>query len=605
MTVRNAADSKHRTLPNPPTTMHRTLSRLDWSIAFAVAILCAGVSLYRMVPGVCGVHHDDGVYVLTAKALASGEGYRLVQLPERPLQTKYPILYPAVLAFVWRAWPRFPDNLVAMQLLSCIAMASAVSVYYLYSARWCVLDRSAAATAATVTATVPLLGYFATLPMSEGLFMLALTVAVWQTERLAASGGEARGRRVACALALTACALLRTAGVVLVIAMLAWVARRRALKPSVVLMSIGPVLGWFAWTASAGAASDVRTAYYTSYSGWLTLLAPDQFASVVGANLRSVLSGIGTVIAQGLWTYLGQPVVISGVVCAALAAVWCAATRGLTAVVLAAYVAQLCVWPWPNPRFLVPVAPLLTTAACGGLLLAAGARYSRSARALLLVSALVAVTGNLLLARDLGRLSRRFGYPYASVDRQPVNWSEYEAVFDWLRRSTPRDAIVASDIDPSVFLYAGRRGFLIAEQNAMKMFYQPEPSLGSAPEVAAALRRGGATYLLRTPLPGWPHYELREQLLMEIRQLFPDALQLVYVGIDPRFEVFKLRRETLPSAPSALQAPFRPSASRSTSPTNGLNAGGIGPPFDGTSLRHAPSEQVRSLEAIFLVLLFK
>ena len=115
--------------------------------------------------------------------------------------------------------------------------------------------------------------------------------------------------------------------------------------------------------------------------------------------------------------YAGQPVVICGVICAALAAVWCEAARGLTALVLAAYVAQLCVWPWPNPRFLVPVAPLLTTAACGGLLLAAGARHSRGARAFLLVSALIAVSGNLRLARNLGGFSRSSGYPYASVDR--------------------------------------------------------------------------------------------------------------------------------------------------------------------------------------------
>ena len=101
---------------------------------------------------------------------------------------------------------------------------------------------------------------------------------------------------------------------------------------------------------------------------------------------------------------------ICGVIGVAPAAVWCAAARGLTALVLAWYLAQLCVWPWPNPRFLVPVAPLLTMAACGGLLLAAGARHSRGARAFLVVSALIAVTGDLLLARDLGAMSRRFGY---------------------------------------------------------------------------------------------------------------------------------------------------------------------------------------------------
>ena len=65
-----------------------------------------------MVVGVCGVYHDDGIYVITAKALAQGEGYRLINLPNSPLQTKYPILYPALLAIIWKIWPSFPKNLL-------------------------------------------------------------------------------------------------------------------------------------------------------------------------------------------------------------------------------------------------------------------------------------------------------------------------------------------------------------------------------------------------------------------------------------------------------------------------------------------------------------
>ena len=326
--MRNTPDSRHMGPAEEASTMHRSLSRADWSVAVAVAILFSGLALYRMVPGVCGVHHDDGVFVLTAKALAAGEGYRLVQLPERPLQTKYPILYPAVLAVVWRAWPTFPDNLVAMQLLSCIAMTAALATYYLvFGAVGCAgptngsdrCDRHGHRAAARV---------FATLPMSEGLFMLALTAALWQTERLAATEGGGWGRRLACGLALTACALLRTAGLVIVIVMLVWLSRRRALKPSVIVMAVLPVLGWFAWTASAAVASDLRTAYYTSYSGWWTLLAPES-VRVSGGRERAVgLERIEIVVAQGLWTYAANPVVICGGIGVALAAVWCAAAEG-------------------------------------------------------------------------------------------------------------------------------------------------------------------------------------------------------------------------------------------------------------------------------------
>src|SRR5262249_27500745 len=47
---------------------------------------------------VCGEYHDDAIYVTTAKALAEGEGYRQTFLPGAPPQTKYPPLYPALLA---------------------------------------------------------------------------------------------------------------------------------------------------------------------------------------------------------------------------------------------------------------------------------------------------------------------------------------------------------------------------------------------------------------------------------------------------------------------------------------------------------------------------
>jgi len=82
------------------------VQRQDIVHAAILALVLLACSAYRVTPGVSGVYHDDAVYVLSAKALATGHGYRLTTVPGAPAQTKYPILYPAVLSAAWMLWPR-------------------------------------------------------------------------------------------------------------------------------------------------------------------------------------------------------------------------------------------------------------------------------------------------------------------------------------------------------------------------------------------------------------------------------------------------------------------------------------------------------------------
>jgi hypothetical protein len=57
-----------------------------------------------------GIYHDDAIYILTARTLAEGRGYSIDSLPTPIAQTKYPILFPALLAVVWKLMPDFPAN---------------------------------------------------------------------------------------------------------------------------------------------------------------------------------------------------------------------------------------------------------------------------------------------------------------------------------------------------------------------------------------------------------------------------------------------------------------------------------------------------------------
>ena len=110
--------------------------RIDVLIAlglFAVVLVTGGL---RMADGVCGVCHDDAIYVSTAKSLADGDGYRMMGVPGTPNQTKYPILYPAILAAFWKCLPEFPGNLVAMQWFSVASGGAALALGYLYVLRF-------------------------------------------------------------------------------------------------------------------------------------------------------------------------------------------------------------------------------------------------------------------------------------------------------------------------------------------------------------------------------------------------------------------------------------------------------------------------------------
>ncbi len=55
-----------------------------------------------------GQRSDDGVYLATAKSIATGQGYRLLHLPGAPYAIKYPPLYPAYLSIAWLIRPDFP-----------------------------------------------------------------------------------------------------------------------------------------------------------------------------------------------------------------------------------------------------------------------------------------------------------------------------------------------------------------------------------------------------------------------------------------------------------------------------------------------------------------
>ncbi len=71
-----------------------------------------------------GFYHDDSIYWVSAQSLAMGDGYRIESLPGQPYQTKYPPLYCALLAGIWKLDPQFPSNLRLATLFAWLLLAA-------------------------------------------------------------------------------------------------------------------------------------------------------------------------------------------------------------------------------------------------------------------------------------------------------------------------------------------------------------------------------------------------------------------------------------------------------------------------------------------------
>jgi len=92
-------------------------------------LLMAGIAFLLLAPQywialltpATGIYHDDSIYLITARSLAQGHGYLIESLPAVLPQTKYPVLFPALLSLVWRMAPDFPANLPFLKLIPLLA----------------------------------------------------------------------------------------------------------------------------------------------------------------------------------------------------------------------------------------------------------------------------------------------------------------------------------------------------------------------------------------------------------------------------------------------------------------------------------------------------
>jgi hypothetical protein len=527
------------------------LERRDaWLALLLATILCVSAG-FRAHTDVCGQCHDDAIYVLTAKALAEGEGYRLVNLPGEPPQTKYPPLYPALLAGLWKLWPDFPANLLLLQGFSILCSAAFLATAYLYVVRFNHATRGVAFSACLLCSVYSSFLFFAVVTMSEALFSLIMVGMLWWIESAIRRPESRPGADFLGGVLLALPFLCRTIGLLFIPLglLLLWQHGKRWRWAT--LGAMVATIPWLVWTASAASdwKNDPVQGYYTDYLGWWSSFGLPAISRIITYNLLWFITSVSSPLLDGLtesyrlqgkfgpWFILnGLPGLL------ALCVLARDVMRGrVLPTVLVSYILLVCVWPWTPHRFLMPLLPFLTVYLLRGLMLPAsqpnlGKIWPRLALGSLVLAFVVSAREHVRMVE----LRRVHDTPNPEQREKLHAWKQTRALLDWIETHTEKDDVIASGADPMISLYTGRKAYYPIICPPLSMFYAfPYPTEEVYSLSLKAMRHYRPRYLALTANF---HNEDEFRAWVELmQQRHPDLLHRVYTDSkDERFTVYEI-----------------------------------------------------------------
>jgi hypothetical protein len=445
-----AADLDHVQLWRTSVAKHR----------MALILLIAGMFVsgstawrYRHMPQF-GRFDDDALYLVCGKSLAEGHGYRIESLPESPAETKFPPLFPALLAAVWRLNPHFPDNL---RLAAPLVWAGVPALCFLMLAvfRRFGFSRNEAITLAALIAIHPVVTAFGSSVMSELLF----TVLVFTSLDLAARDSPDWRWALAAGAVGGAAYLTRTAAIPLILAVpLCDLFRRRFASAGCYAAGMLPaVAGWLVWCGvNRIQTNDPTLIFHTAYVGqFLRDLHWADLPGIVSTNAAGLVSSAGRLL---LFTVPESPAAlylcyVLGVLALSGSAQFLWKRRSAVpaaGLFTAAYVAMLLIWRCPpNERYLLPLLPILLAGVAEWIRGLADelSRRFRSARA---IPAAVAAIGFVLHTH-----ASMFAVP-GIFDEDGKRLAAARDAYAWtISATSPGDRFYAYD-DALLYLHTGR-----------------------------------------------------------------------------------------------------------------------------------------------------
>jgi 4-amino-4-deoxy-L-arabinose transferase-like glycosyltransferase len=455
-----------------------------------------------------GLHQDDALYLVGAKSLAEGHGYRIESLPGRPFQTKYPPMVSEIMTLVWRFGPAFPANLKLATLLAwlmlppCLLAVRALFRDFGFARREVWLLTFA-------FAWNPIVGLLSTSIMSDLLFLTLFLGCLLLAEKALQPGSRAW---VALAAGLIGglAYLTRTAALpVLITAPLCFAYRRQLRKGAWFLAGILPaVAAWQAWTLTHMLRTrDPALLFYTSYMAvQRSTVRLDDLAQVLWYNSDELLRSLGKLLTFDvalmenvhLERILGVAAIVGAVrlVKRAQRLQYAAAAAGLASLLLVYSFTS-------DERLSLPLYPLIamgfwTEAKNFGVVLRRSWDEARPANRFLAVGGAGGLGGVAAVLAAGYAIGYGVFLPkiYEACER---DLAKHREGYEWIRARTAADETVNAYDDPVLYLYTGRQALGMPMPSSRIYTGDTGPAADRfIRDVPHAARERGLTYLFVT-----------------------------------------------------------------------------------------------------------
>ena len=299
--------------------------------------LCCGMAYAPAI----GLFHDDAVYLETARSLASGHGYLIESLPSPIPQTKYPPLWPALLAL----FVLVSENPLWLKLPALLCTAGWLALSYKLLRRMGATYWGAMALV-LIAAASPTTVFVASHLLSEPLFAMCV----------AASLIALLDDRPLTAGALAGLATItRSAGLPLIAAAIVILMARRRLRSAAVFTAAALVIvaPWMGWAIAHASNHPYYSGVSYASTSILTSLKASEKLTVLAMNTLFLIGTPFTLIS-------GAGSIYAALVTFALY-FWALIRRRqlIPDLFVGLYCAMLLCWAGPPQRFVTPLFPLV------------------------------------------------------------------------------------------------------------------------------------------------------------------------------------------------------------------------------------------------------